>query len=370
MEDSEREKNRCPHPECGKVFKDLKAHMLTHQTERPEKCPIPSCEYSKKGFSRKYDKNRHTLTHYKGTMVCGFCPGSGSSAEKSFNRADVFKRHLTTVHGVEQNPPNSRKKPSPAAQARSTQNFGDATGKCSICASVFSNAQDFYEHLEDCVLNVVQKTDPSEAINEQLLGSVADDEAVKESLERSNLPTSFDPTATIHEADEEEEDDDDDDHEGPKTGRRAQVGSSHVNESGAISKPGQSSRGPTGGRGPRNAGLTYSKGGVPLSRSGRKRRKNYPNSWGCNPDKMKMKKRVLTVWDGQRRLAKDDMMMGNEFEVRVPLPDAGNGAYVTDLDIETLRRAEGFYAATDEEKGPWSQFITNVPDGGMGGLVP
>jgi hypothetical protein len=84
--------------------------MLTHQNERPEKCPITTCEYHVKGFARKYDKNRHTLTHYKGTMVCGFCPGSGSAAEKSFNRADVFKRHLTTVHGVEQNPPNSRKK--------------------------------------------------------------------------------------------------------------------------------------------------------------------------------------------------------------------------------------------------------------------
>jgi hypothetical protein len=32
-----REKGRCTYPDCGKVFKDLKAHMLTHQNERPEK---------------------------------------------------------------------------------------------------------------------------------------------------------------------------------------------------------------------------------------------------------------------------------------------------------------------------------------------
>lgn len=70
-----REKGCCPYPECGKIFKDLKAHMLTHQIERPEKCPIQSCDYHVKGFARKYDKNRHTLTHYKGVMVCGFCPG-------------------------------------------------------------------------------------------------------------------------------------------------------------------------------------------------------------------------------------------------------------------------------------------------------
>ena len=373
VEDSEREKNRCPHPECGKIFKDLKAHMLTHQNERPEKCPIPSCEYSKKGFSRKYDKNRHTLTHYKGTMVCGFCPGSGSSAEKSFNRADVFKRHLTTVHGVEQNPPNSRKKPSAAAQARSTQNFGEATGKCSICSGVFSNAQDFYEHLEDCVLNVVQKTDPSEAINEQLLTSVAEDQNVKDSLERNNLPTSLEPPPeTYGSGDDEEEDNEsgeDNAQEGTSKRRHGTVGSSHVNESGAIAKPGAASRGRAGGRGP---GLTYSKGGVPLSRSGRKRRKDYPNSWGCNADKMKMKKRVITAWDGQRRLAKDDMMLSNEFEVRLPMPDAGDGAYVTDLDVQTLRRTEGFFGATEEERGPWDACVTNVPGAGMdlAGLMP
>jgi hypothetical protein len=34
---NEKEKGRCPHPDCGRVFKDLKAHMLTHQAERPGK---------------------------------------------------------------------------------------------------------------------------------------------------------------------------------------------------------------------------------------------------------------------------------------------------------------------------------------------
>jgi hypothetical protein len=51
--DEGKEKQRCPHPDCGKTFKDLKAHMLTHQTERPEKCPIASCDYHIKGFARK-----------------------------------------------------------------------------------------------------------------------------------------------------------------------------------------------------------------------------------------------------------------------------------------------------------------------------
>jgi hypothetical protein len=174
------EKGRCTYPECGKVFKDLKAHMLTHMVERPEKCPIRTCDYHIKGFARKYDKNRHTLTHYKGTMVCGFCPNSGTVSEKSFNRADVFKRHLTSVHAVEQTPLNSRRKASIAGKTNSDRTLSgyppDATGTCSTCAGIFTNAQDFYEHLDDCVLHILQQEEPSEAINAARSAEVENDQ--------------------------------------------------------------------------------------------------------------------------------------------------------------------------------------------------
>jgi hypothetical protein len=175
--------------------------MLTHQNERPEKCPILTCDYHIKGFSRKYDKNRHTLTHYKGNMVCGFCPGSGSAAEKSFNRADVFKRHLTSVHAVEQTPPNSRKKTSASINSiKKLSGYApDATGKCSTCSATFSNAQDFYEHLDDCVLRIVQQEDPSEAINAHHLAGVEKDQAVHETLRANALPTT---TINTYSADE------------------------------------------------------------------------------------------------------------------------------------------------------------------------
>lgn len=177
LDDDDNERTRCPHPDCDRPFKDLKAHMFTHQSERPEKCPITTCPYHQKGFARKHDKNRHILTHYKGIMVCGFCPRSDLALEKSFNRADVFKRHLTSIHGVEQMPPNSRKKSTSSSTNKkmSTQAF-DATGKCSTCSATFKNAQDFYEHFDDCVLRVVQQEEPSEAINEQHLRGVANDE--------------------------------------------------------------------------------------------------------------------------------------------------------------------------------------------------
>jgi len=223
-------RSQCPVPECGRVFKDMAAHMLTHLEERPEKCPMESCEYHVKGFARKYDKNRHALTHYKGTMICPFCSSSGTRTEKTFNRADVFKRHLTAVHNVEQPPPNRRKssaahvRPSASSTASSIAGPGFAaaagrstlghaartspstsfatsgngpgallsptsagrskdlvatspTGipvavgsspqkhvgaKCSICRCAFGTAQEFYEHLDDCVLNEIVPAVPNQ----------------------------------------------------------------------------------------------------------------------------------------------------------------------------------------------------------------
>ncbi|KAG8627041.1 hypothetical protein KVT40_004524 [Elsinoe batatas] len=199
--DSDENKVICPIASCGRPIRDLKAHMLTHQSERPEKCPIPSCPYHLKGFARKYDKNRHTLTHYKGTMVCDFCPGSGSSAEKSFNRTDVFKRHLQSVHNVEQTTPNSRRRKPAAKKGR------EIPGTCRTCGVTFPSAQDLHDHIDDCVLRVVQQTEPSEAINEKLLTSVADDEDVKASLSRHNLPTSLEGPTSFSGDDDDADDD-------------------------------------------------------------------------------------------------------------------------------------------------------------------
>ena len=55
------------------------------------------------------------------------------------------------------------------------------------------------------------------------------------------------------------------------------------------------------------------------------------------------------------------MMLHNEFEVRMNLPD-GKG-YVTDLDVETMKRVHAFHDATEEEKGPW---IPKIEDEGHG----
>lgn len=318
--------------------------MLTHQSERPEKCPIVTCEYHVKGFARKYDKNRHTLTHYKGTMVCGFCPGSGSPAEKSFNRADVFKRHLTSVHGVEQTPPNCRKRSPGAASVKKVSDYcQDATGKCSTCSATFSNAQDFYEHLDDCVLRVVQQVEPSEVINQQRLAEVDCDEEVKKTMEKHKL---LDAAGDV----DDEPEEDDDDYNELNLQLRSSKGAFKSNKA-------NSSLGSRPIMGNHNAVTKNGKARATISKR-RNNRDRYPPSWGCPSSSMKTKKRVLCVFDGQRRLWKDEMMLDNEFEVRLKLPGgAGDGtnreAYITDLDVETLKRAEGVLSANEDEKGPW-----------------
>jgi hypothetical protein len=373
MDDVDRERGLCPIPECGRVFKDLKAHMLTHQNERPEKCPIQTCEYHVKGFARKYDKNRHTLTHYKGTMVCGFCPGSGSAAEKSFNRADVFKRHLTSVHGVEQAPPNSRRKSPSGKKGSSAAALNPTEGTCSTCSVTFANAQDFYEHLDDCVLRVVQQVDPAEAINEKHLVAMSEDKTVQETLDKHQLPNVVDYSAPAFEDDEEDEDEellDADDSKDSTYGSRPRgsKGTIKGKKDFSLKSTGGGSHASRVGKASRRAGLTFSKGGVAMAvaatTQGRKRRKNYPVSWGQSPEKIRMRKRVLCVYDGQRRLWKDDMMLDSEFEVRVQLPGSDGRSYVTDLDVQTLKRAEAIHGATEEERGPWRPDNIFDSDGG------
>ena len=55
-------------------------------------------------------------------------------------------------------------------------------------------------------------------------------------------------------------------------------------------------------------------------------------------------------------------MLDQEFEVRMKLPDGK--AYVTDLDVQTLNRAEALHGATAEERGAW------VPDNIVGSGAP
>lgn len=167
-EDELSERNQCPDPGRGGRFERLSTPILFHDHwEDPHKCPVKTCEYHMEGFAQAFQLNRHILTHYKGTLVCGFCPDPGTKRGKTFNRADAFKHHLTSVHGVEQTPPNMRRRSPANAKLISATNKpagnnpGDTMGRCATCGGTFTNAQSFYEHLDDCVMITVMQDKPT-----------------------------------------------------------------------------------------------------------------------------------------------------------------------------------------------------------------
>lgn len=87
-------------------------------------------------------------------------------------------------------------------------------GTCSTCGITFANPQEFYEHLDDCVLRVVQQIDPAEDINQKNLSAIAEDSQVMETLENHGLPpvdyvvpSNYDDDEDMDEEDAEGDDD-------------------------------------------------------------------------------------------------------------------------------------------------------------------
>ena len=137
---------------CGMPFYDsvsLEKHILDHHGGRPERCPMLDCEHHQRGFARKYNRNCHFLTHFDKTITCNFCHPQPDGTVQTFSQADVFKRHLSTIHGVVEctNPSKSDSK-------LGSSNKG---AKCSICAMTFVRPQALYDHLDDCIYDVLSK---------------------------------------------------------------------------------------------------------------------------------------------------------------------------------------------------------------------
>ncbi|KAK6416098.1 hypothetical protein LTR95_017497, partial [Oleoguttula sp. CCFEE 5521] len=152
----------------SKISQIPDATMTNHQSPsldslvvRAHKCPISTCEYHVKGFARYYDLNRHTLTHFKGAITCGFCPIDDTNGAKTFNRIDVLKRHLTSVHGVQQIALSSDRTRNETSSP-SKQGTAGAGATCSLCAKPFTSPQAFYDHLDSCVVReLVPSVEPT-----------------------------------------------------------------------------------------------------------------------------------------------------------------------------------------------------------------
>jgi hypothetical protein len=97
-----------------------------------------------------------TLQRHYGVRIL---PRLGTPAEKSFNRADVFERHLTTVHGIGQTPLNARRR----FTSKRPYSTTDENIACyySTWNNSFANSQEPYGHLDSCVLRVIQQSGSS-----------------------------------------------------------------------------------------------------------------------------------------------------------------------------------------------------------------
>ena len=140
---------------CNMPFYDsvsLEKHILDHHGGRPERCPMRDCEHHRRGFAREYNRNCHFLTHFDKMTTCNFCHPQPDGTVQTFSQADVFKGHLSTIHGVVE----CRIPSEPDSKSGSSS--GGA--KCSICAIPFVTPQALYDHLDGCIYDVLSK-DPN-----------------------------------------------------------------------------------------------------------------------------------------------------------------------------------------------------------------
>ena len=105
-------------------------------------------------LARDYGKNRHTFARYSGPVSYPSSRGLDSTSGKSFNRADVFRRQHAAVHIAKSTPPESRGQHSTNTTKILSGCVQGATGNHSTYTGKFSDAQDFYDRLDDCHLPV------------------------------------------------------------------------------------------------------------------------------------------------------------------------------------------------------------------------
>ncbi len=153
----------CLIPECGGLcFKDVTAHTrMTHFEQRVEICPVKTCERYLKGFTRAGERKQHTFTHFKGSLICGFCPESVSFSQAS-DRVNLFLTHLVKHHGVQAQHPDQEPEISFMEKSRRRLSDTSPVSTCSICSEPFT-AQVLYEHLPGCVIRHITRNQDFES---------------------------------------------------------------------------------------------------------------------------------------------------------------------------------------------------------------
>lgn len=300
-------------PNCGRMVSDMQKHLITHEAVRPMKCPLKSCEYHEKGFARLYDRDRHIATHYRAYFACHFCNTETELPPVFFNRVECIKTHLVKEHGVISSKIHAKRFAKRLQPTKEHLQFSDEclgpASVCPVCFRGFENAQEYHDHFEDCI-----------PVQIETLGGVDDANILNLSLVEADIV-------------------------GPKNTKDKNW--KHARDEEERQKP--------------RFGLTYSIGGMSrhfASQSATRPKsvlpshEDYPAAWEqLESGETDWKKRVLCVYDGQRRLLKDDMKVHLEYDLERDLKMEHRM-----LTYHTFRRANAFHLATEEERGPW------VPD--------
>jgi hypothetical protein len=165
---------KCTPPGCdGRTSPDLSSHLLLHQNQYPEKCPVPNCEYHTKGFEQRSDMVHHALTHYHDSMGCPYCDDGNPESANTFNGAKELKRHLEAYHRagftgagaralqdyqMQMSLLNGHNRKRLWRQRREAGHLStepEVLGKCPICKITLDTPRCLYKHFDDCVINAL-----------------------------------------------------------------------------------------------------------------------------------------------------------------------------------------------------------------------
>ena len=105
----------------------------------PQNCPVATCEYHRKGFPLKPERDEHVMTHFEGGIKCGSekCRLANFEVrlayfEVHFAKTEQLRNHLHIYHPWD------------------TDHF-----KCGSCYRNLSKSA-YLTHLEDCIVHAVE----------------------------------------------------------------------------------------------------------------------------------------------------------------------------------------------------------------------
>jgi hypothetical protein len=116
--------------------------------ECPEKCPIITCGHHITGFSSTWARNDHTLSHYERIITCGFC----TEDQNAYRGVEDLRAHLISVHNARVGLTGNFEFDVFAKAEAARMNRDAKRGKCVVCSVIFPSAQEFFDHLDDCIM--------------------------------------------------------------------------------------------------------------------------------------------------------------------------------------------------------------------------